>query len=66
MSKHEPRVKRVKKSVYRAELRRLQAELVVMQQWVADTDARVVVIFEGLLYVSRGDDVGVCPGDDGF
>jgi len=34
-------------SVYKAELERLQIELVEMQQWVAETGARVLVIFEG-------------------
>lgn len=35
------------RSLYEAELLRLQAELVEMQEWVRATGARVVVIFEG-------------------
>ena len=45
---------RVKKSSYELELRRLQAELVTMQQWVKDTGARVVVIFEGRDAAGKG------------
>ncbi|MTD15243.1 polyphosphate kinase 2 [Nakamurella sp. YIM 132087] len=40
--------------VYEKELRRLQAELVVMQQWVQRTGARVVVIFEGRDAAGKG------------
>jgi polyphosphate kinase 2 len=40
--------------VYEAELLRLQTELVSMQQWVRDTGARVVVIFEGRDAAGKG------------
>lgn len=46
--------KRVNKTAYNAELRRLQAELVVMQQWVLETGSRVVVIFEGRDAAGKG------------
>jgi polyphosphate kinase 2 len=39
---------------YDAELRRLQAELVTMQQWVKQSGARVVVIFEGRDAAGKG------------
>src|SRR4051794_36384998 len=39
---------------YERELRRLQAELVSMQQWVKETGARVVVIFEGRDAAGKG------------
>ena len=48
------KVKRVNKTAYRTELRRLQAELVVMQQWVVETGSRVVVIFEGRDAAGKG------------
>jgi len=48
------KVKRVNKTAYAAELRRLQAELVVMQQWVLETGSRVVVIFEGRDAAGKG------------
>jgi len=48
------KVKRVNKTAYRNELRRLQAELVVMQQWVLETGSRVVVIFEGRDAAGKG------------
>ncbi|MET3803287.1 polyphosphate kinase 2 [Nakamurella sp. UYEF19] len=40
--------------VYEAELLRLQIELVTLQQWVRDTGARVVVIFEGRDAAGKG------------
>ncbi|TFD27370.1 MULTISPECIES: polyphosphate kinase 2 [Cryobacterium] len=46
--------KRVTKTVYEAELARLQAELVTMQQWVKSSGARVVVIFEGRDAAGKG------------
>lgn len=49
-----PGVKRMKKSVYEAELFRLQAELVEMQEWVRATGARLVVVFEGRDAAGKG------------
>ena len=46
--------KRVPKKVYAAELERLQADLVSMQQWVTATGARVLVIFEGRDAAGKG------------
>ncbi|TFC51245.1 polyphosphate kinase 2 [Cryobacterium sp. TMT1-21] len=46
--------KRVNLAVYSAELRRLQTELVAMQEWVKDSGARIVVIFEGRDAAGKG------------
>ena len=45
---------RVPDAVYEAELFRLQAELVKLQQWVRATGARVVVVFEGRDAAGKG------------
>jgi polyphosphate kinase 2 len=45
---------RVPKDVYEAELFRLQAELVTLQEWVRATGARVVVVFEGRDAAGKG------------
>jgi polyphosphate kinase 2 len=44
----------MRKKLYEAELKRLQAQLVDMQAWVRDTGARVVVIFEGRDAAGKG------------
>lgn len=46
--------KRVPRKVYEDELRRLQTELVVMQEWVRTTGARVAVVFEGRDAAGKG------------
>jgi polyphosphate kinase 2 len=46
--------KRVPKDLYEAELKRLQIELVAMQQWVAATGTRVLVVFEGRDAAGKG------------
>jgi polyphosphate kinase 2 len=46
--------KRVPKDLYEAELERLQVELVSMQQWVAATGTRVLVVFEGRDAAGKG------------
>ena len=46
--------KRFPTKVYEKELFRLQEELVRMEQWVADTGTRVVVIFEGRDAAGKG------------
>lgn len=45
---------RMTKSLYEAELKRLQGQLVEMQAWVQSTGARVVVIFEGRDAAGKG------------
>ncbi|PRQ12460.1 polyphosphate kinase 2 [Corynebacterium sp. 13CS0277] len=45
---------KLSKEAYEAELKRLQAELVDMQQWVVETGARVVVIMEGRDAAGKG------------
>ncbi|WP_243076687.1 polyphosphate kinase 2 [Microbacterium sp. SS28] len=47
-------VKRLDKRLYKAELERLQTELVELQQWVASAGARVLVIFEGRDAAGKG------------
>lgn len=51
---HNPHPKKLKKSAYEAELKRLQAELVDMQQWVVETGARIVIIMEGRDAAGKG------------
>jgi polyphosphate kinase 2 len=48
------RKKGVKKKVYKAELGRLQNELVKMQYWLKDEGARVVILFEGRDAAGKG------------
>jgi polyphosphate kinase len=45
---------RLKKSLYEAELFRLQAELVKLQEWVRTERARLVVVFEGRDAAGKG------------
>ena len=52
MSKKKPR--KIPEVVYEAELRRLQAELVKLQEWTRATGARIVVIFEGRDAAGKG------------
>jgi polyphosphate kinase 2 len=47
-------VKRLQKRLYKAELERLQIELVEMQHWVESVGARVLVIFEGRDAAGKG------------
>ncbi|HJS27777.1 MAG TPA: polyphosphate kinase 2 [Actinomycetota bacterium] len=56
-SKHrdaEDRGSKLSKKVYEKELRRLQEELVKLEDWVAATGARIVVIFEGRDAAGKG------------
>lgn len=48
------RTRRMDKELYEAELFRLQAELVEMQEWVRATGSRLVVIFEGRDAAGKG------------
>jgi len=50
----EDRRTRLPKKVYEKELRRLQEELVKMEDWVAATGARLVVLFEGRDAAGKG------------
>ncbi len=45
---------RLTSEVYEAELYRLQSELVVMQEWVRTTGARILVLFEGRDAAGKG------------
>jgi polyphosphate kinase len=53
-SETKARRKRANAAAYDAELRRLQTELVTMQQWVKETGARIVVVFEGRDAAGKG------------
>ncbi len=46
--------KRMNKALYETELYRLQAELVEMQEWVRQSGARLVVLFEGRDAAGKG------------
>ena len=52
--KSDKKSKRVKKALYKAELERLQIELVTMQRWVTESGARVLVLFEGRDAAGKG------------
>ena len=54
MSAKSGKVERLGKKVYAAELYRLQAELVKMQNWARATGARIVVVFEGRDAAGKG------------
>ena len=54
MSKNNSSSSRIPKRRYKEELERLQVELVEMQQWVARSGARVLVIFEGRDAAGKG------------
>ncbi|WP_165789010.1 polyphosphate kinase 2 [Cryobacterium zongtaii] len=45
---------RMDKKLYEGELRRLQSDLVTMQEWVRESGARIVVIFEGRDAAGKG------------
>ncbi len=49
-----PKPHKMKLDVYETELRRLQTELVAMQEWARATGARVVVVFEGRDAAGKG------------
>ena len=48
------KLKKIKKKVYNKQLKRLQVELVKLQEWVKNKDLRVVVIFEGRDAAGKG------------
>jgi polyphosphate kinase 2 len=52
--KENSKPKKIKKKVYEKELRRLQIELVKLQEWVKDNGLRVVTIFEGRDAAGKG------------
>ncbi|MFC9982032.1 polyphosphate kinase 2 [Gordonia sp. NPDC127522] len=52
--KDKPKQPKVANKVYEAELFRLQTELVKLQEWVRESGARVVVIFEGRDAAGKG------------
>ncbi|MCF8604153.1 polyphosphate kinase 2 [Gordonia sp. HY442] len=54
MSKKSGGEPKLPKDAYEAELFRLQTELVALQEWVRETGARVVVIFEGRDAAGKG------------
>jgi polyphosphate kinase 2 len=54
MSQDQPKRHKYPRKVYEQELFRMQEELVRMEQWVAETGTRVVVIFEGRDAAGKG------------
>ncbi|EON31551.1 MULTISPECIES: polyphosphate kinase 2 [Gordonia] len=52
--KDKPKQAKIANKVYEAELFRLQTELVKLQEWVRETGARVVVVFEGRDAAGKG------------
>ena len=54
MAEDGTRVERLPRKVYETELVRLQAELVLMQEWVRNRGARLVVVFEGRDAAGKG------------
>ena len=50
----EDRASKLPKKAYEKELRRLQEELVKMEDWVSQSGARIVVIFEGRDAAGKG------------
>jgi polyphosphate kinase 2 (PPK2 family) len=50
----EDRTSKLPRKAYEKELRRLQQELVKMEDWVADSGARIVVLFEGRDAAGKG------------
>lgn len=52
--KDKPKQPKVANKVYEAELFRLQTELVKLQEWVRESGARVVVVFEGRDAAGKG------------
>ena len=50
----EDRASKLSKKAYEKELRRLQVELVKMEDWVSGAGARIVVIFEGRDAAGKG------------
>ncbi|MGD7001830.1 polyphosphate kinase 2 [Corynebacterium halotolerans] len=53
-SEQPTRPPKLSKKAYEKELKRLQAELVDMQQWVVETGARVVIVMEGRDAAGKG------------
>jgi polyphosphate kinase 2 len=49
-----PKLPKLRNDVYEAELLRLQAELVELQEWVKATGARIVIVFEGRDAAGKG------------
>ena len=45
---------KLKRKAYEAEMRKLQGELVAMQEWVKTTGARICVVFEGVDSAGKG------------
>ena len=54
MSKGEKKTKKLSKSEYEKELEKLQIELVRMQEWIVESGAKVVVVFEGRDTAGKG------------
>ena len=51
---HQPKIVRLNKKLYEAELIRLQTDLVRMQYWIRETGYRMIVLFEGRDAAGKG------------
>ena len=54
MSKSEKKSERMKRKVYEKELKKLQADLVRLQEWVKHKGLRVIIVFEGRDAAGKG------------
>src|SRR5580765_5479100 len=52
----------MKRKEYEAELERLQAELVAMQEWVKATGAKICIVFEGRDSAGKGGTIKAITG----
>jgi polyphosphate kinase 2 len=52
--KNQPQATKLKRKDYEKQLRKLQAELCILQDWVKDTGQRVIVVFEGRDAAGKG------------
>ena len=53
---------KMKRKEYEAELRKLQAELVAMQEWVKATGAKICLVFEGRDSAGKGGTIKAITG----
>ncbi|HEX3087998.1 MAG TPA: polyphosphate kinase 2, partial [Ilumatobacteraceae bacterium] len=62
MSKHDKSKEKMSGKAYNAELSRLHAELVALQEWVKATGAKVCVVFEGRDSAGKGGTIKAITG----
>ena len=62
MSKQEAAPPKMKRKEYEAELKKLQAELVAMQEWIKATGTKVCLVFEGRDSAGKGGTIKAITG----